>query len=281
METDRSVRAIAIDSPIDPKIKGRKFENSNFSNSIASITSTASTNYERVSMKGNISLLINDRNSDVKQQSNAILLPYVHTEEAELRVRIEKIPTNETSSLNCSTCPDYSSETNRLSVTPPKYITDKIINVNIINPETALNFDLKEKNETDNLTESTSEKSDYKNNACNYQMNDCGNTLSHNMEFNLHNIDNDGISKNDKYNNGNNEISAESLNKNTKSRAKRNQVRLSGTKALGMNNFKNIKERSSIAAIDEDKTHDNRAVRSIEEIKQLTEKLIAKVNSFY
>ncbi|XP_067211735.1 uncharacterized protein [Linepithema humile] len=236
--------------------------------------------------------------TDSSEQQNAVILPFVHTGKAELRVRIEKIPTNVSSfTVNWTDC---SVGTHPYSTISPKYGAkiDKISNFNITNLEITPNFDSTEKTDEkeillprrdDNLMiEFTLKKSDYGSNTSNQETNNSGNRLynseSYSTKFNSLGIKDD--SKNGKYNHVN-KISVELSNGNMKSRAKRNQEITSECYLRNNINtrskqFRNAEQRTSIGNMKHKTKHrrirGNRAVRSIGEIKELAEKLIVKVS---
>lgn len=213
----------------------------------------------------------------------------MQTGRAELRVRIEKLPRNESSLISNWT--DHSIGTSTCSTTLLKYDDDEaIVNGNVTNFQLVPTFDSAGRGKVNNLTvEIIVKKLDYGDNISSQQTNDSGNASlfnyseSHPIGSDLSNIKNSQGLENNKYNH------AETLlDEDAKSRAKRNQGITSGRylrsdrdAMIGSKRSKNGRGTSIEGAKREktkDKSRGNRAVRSIEEIKELAEKLIVKVS---
>ncbi|XP_018346243.1 PREDICTED: uncharacterized protein LOC108750898 isoform X2 [Trachymyrmex septentrionalis] len=270
------------------KIEKRESESSDFDNNIDSVNEQSEA---LINQKEDASLI--NRSLVEQRQENAVILPFVHTGKAELHVRIEKIPTNKSSFINSNLWTDHSTGTSPNSIMLPKYnISDNILNVN---PNVAPNFDSVEKKKTNNalLVNITLKKQDL-GNVSDQETSDSENTSSYNaevemgahpVESNMPRIENRNT-KNEKYDHMN-EMSVELSGEDAKLRAKRNQEVMSKY----LRNDKNSKESALFKHDSEEgigdtknektrhrRTRDNRAVRSIEEIKELAEKLIAKIN---
>ncbi|XP_018407082.1 PREDICTED: uncharacterized protein LOC108783102 [Cyphomyrmex costatus] len=234
--------------------------------------------------------LINNR-SLVEQ--NAVLLPFVHTGKAELHVRIEKISTDKPSFISPNHWTDHSVETSPCSIMLPKYNTsDEIHDVNVTN--VAPNFDSAEKKEANNvILEITLKKQDL-GNVFGQKTSDSENVSfyngeaeaeAHSDESNMLRIENNQNREKEKYDRTN-EMSVELSGEETKLRAKRNQQVMSKY----LKNDENLKESTHFKDAEQGigdtkskktrhrKNRGNPAVRSIEEMKDLAEKLIAKIN---
>ncbi|XP_025269734.1 uncharacterized protein LOC112639558 [Camponotus floridanus] len=219
--------------------------------------------------------------TDYDKEENAVASPFVQTGRAELRVRIEKIPRNESSLISNWT--DHSIGTTTCSTALLKYNDDEIVDKNATNFQLVPNFDSVGRGKVNNLTvEIIVKKLDYGSNIANRQTNDSASLFnyseSHPIESDLSSIKDSG-----KYNRV-----ETSLDEDAKSRAKRNQEITSGrylrsdrNALIGSKRFKNGRG-TSIEDVKREKSkhkpRGNRAVRSIEEIKELAEKLIIKVN---
>jgi len=212
----------------------------------------------------------------------------VQTGRAELRVRIEKIPRNESSLISNWT--DHSIGTSTCSTALLKYDDDEIVNENATNFQLVPNFDSAGRGKVNNLTvEIIVKKLDCGSNIANRQINDSRNASlfnyseSYPIGSDLSSIkDNPGL-ESGKYNRA-----ETSLDEDAKSRAKRNQEITSGrylrsdrNALIGSKRSKNGRG-TSIEGVKREKSkhkpRGNRAVRSIEEIKELAEKLIIKVS---
>ncbi|XP_012063470.1 PREDICTED: uncharacterized protein LOC105626785 [Atta cephalotes] len=267
------------------KIEKRESENSDFNNNIDS----ANEQMEALINRKEDASLINRSLTKEQRQKNAIMLPFVHIGKAELHVRIEKIPTNKSSFISPNNWTD-SFGTSPCSIMLPKYNTsDEILNVN---PNVAPNFDSAEKKKANNVLVKITLKKQDPRNVSGQETSDSENTSfynaevemeAHPIESNMSRIENRNTKK-EKYDHMN-EMSVE-LSEDSKLRAKRNQQVMSKY----LRNDKNSKEATRFKYIEEGigdtknektryrRTQGNRAVRSIEEIKELAEKLIAKIN---
>jgi len=216
------------------------------------------------------------------------MLPFVQTGRAELRVRIEKIPTNESSLISPNYWTDRSVEISPCSITLPKYNTsDEILDVNVTNLEVAPNFDSAGRKKADNVTVKITLKKLDLGNASSQETTDSENTLSYNaysVGSNVSEIENNRNTENGKYDRMN-EMSVEFSDEDAKSRAKRNQQVTSKHYLSDKNVKESMRFKDTEQGIGDTKrekirygrTRDNRAVRSIEEMKDLAEKLIVKV----
>lgn len=247
------------------------------------------TDYEKIRApkKEDLTLLINNKSSS--EQQNAFILPFVQTGKAKLHVRIEKIPTNVSSFIINST--DRSVETRPYSAMTSKYgAVDEISNVT--NLEITPNFDSTEKTRDDNLTmEITLKKLNYGSDIFHQETNNSGYVLYNSEPYSIkfNSLGTKGDLKNGKCDHVN-KISVELSNGNINSRAKRNQEIISkGYLRNNMNTrskrFENAEQETSIGnmkhTIRHKRIRGNRAARSIEEIKELAEKLIVKVRNHF
>lgn len=272
----------------ESRIEKRESGNSEFNANIDTVNVGKAG--DLISQKENASLM-NNRSLTERQKENTIMLPFVHTGRAELRVRIEKLPANESSFISPNHWTDCSVETSPYSTTLPKYnASDEIFDVNVTNLELASNVDSVGRRKANNLTmEITLKKLDHGNNASVLETSDPESTSLYSMEFypvrsNVPGVGDQNV-ENGKYDRTN-EISAGSSDE--KSRAKRNQEIMSerylrsDKNAKGSRRFKDAEQGTSIEDTKRGKTRHrrirgNRAARSIEEIKDLAEKLIVKV----
>ncbi|XP_039311187.1 uncharacterized protein LOC105208048 isoform X2 [Solenopsis invicta] len=273
--------AKAIDeSRTESRIEKRESENSSLNINTANDEETGAL----INQKENVSLT-NNRSLAEQRKENAVMLPFVHTGRAELRVRIEKIPTNESSFINPTHWTDRSVGTSPCSIMLPKYNTsDKILDVT--NLELTPNFDSVERKKANNLTvKITLKKLHRGNNASGQESSNSESTLFSNAESypvgsNVSEIEDNRNTENEKYDRTN-EISTGSLDKDAKSRAKRNQEITSKRyerNAKGSKCFKDTEQGTSIKDTKHEKIRYRRTVRSIEEIKDLAEKLIVKIS---
>lgn len=199
-----------------------------------------------------------------------------------MRVRIEKLPANE-SFIN----PEYLGLDHPVGISPcsialPKYnASDEILNVNVTNLELVPNFDSVGRKKDNNLTvRITLKKLNHRNNASVLETSDPESTLfhdagSHSVRSDVPGIEDDRSTEDGKYD-----------RTNEKSRAKRNQEIMS---RRYLRNDKNAmrsrrfgdEQGTSVGDTRQRtryrKARGNRAARSIEEIKDLAEKLIVKV----
>lgn len=212
----------------------------------------------------------------------------MQTGRAELLVRIEKLPRNESSLISNWT--NHFIGTSTCSTTLLKYDDDEIVDENATNFQLVPNFDSAGRGKINNLTvEIIVKKLDYGNNISSQQTNDSGNTSlfnyseSHPIGSDLSSIKDSSGLESGRYNRA-----ETSLDEDAKSRAKRNHEITSGrylrsdkNAMIGSKRSKNGRG-TSIEGVKREKTKDksrsNRAVRSIEEIKELAEKLIVKVS---
>lgn len=211
----------------------------------------------------------------------------MQTGRAEFRVRIEKIPRNETSLISNWT--DHSTETSTCSTALLKYDDDEIVDENATNVQLVPNFDSAEKGKVNNLTvEIIVKKLDYGNNIFSQQTNDSGNALFNYSEFHPIGLDLSSVKNNPGLESSKYNRAETSLDEDAKSRAKRNQEITSGrylrsdrNALIGSKRSKNGRGTSIEGVKSEKSKHKlrgNRAVKSIEEIKELAEKLIVKVS---
>ncbi|XP_077271700.1 uncharacterized protein LOC143902568 [Temnothorax americanus] len=239
-------------------------------------------------------LLTNNRSLAKQREENTVVLPFVHTGRAELRFRIEKLPVNESSFISPNRWTDCPVGTSPCSITSPKYnASDELPDLDVTNLELGPNFDSVAGRKTNNLTvEITPKKPDRGSNASVPETSDPDeitsfyNTESHPVRSNVPGIEDDRNTENGNYDRTN-EMSAGSSDE--KSRAKRNQEIMSkrylrsDKNAKGSRRLKDAEQGTVIGNGKRGKTGDrrtrgNRAVRSIEEIKNLAEKLIVKIN---
>jgi len=278
------MRAKAIDKL--RKIEKRESENSDFNNNI----DNANEQTEALINRKEDASLINRNLTKEQRQKNAVMLPVVHIGKAELHVRIEKIPTNKSSFISPNNWTD-SFGTSPCSIMLPKYNTsDEILNVN---PNVTPNFDSAEKKKANNVLVKITLKKQDPRNVSGQETSDSENTSfynaevemeAHPIESNMPRIENRNTKK-EKYDHMN-EMSVE-LSEDAKLRAKRNQQVMSKY----LRNDKNSKESTRFKHTEKGigdtknektryrRTQGNRAVRSIEEIKELAEKLITKVRN--
>lgn len=254
--------------------------------------------------------LINNKNFDKQREEDAVALPFVHTGKAKLRIRIEKIPRNESSLISNWT--DQTIETTSIEttsietsvettctctstiLTPTTVLKydDEIIDANATNHQLVPNFDSTGKEKCDNLTlEIVVKKLEYGNNVSSWGRKDSGNASFYNAVSHLIGSDSSGIKDGQELESGKYNRATISSDEDAKSRAKRNQeitsnryLRNDRSTMIGPKRFKN--ERGiSIKNIKHKRTNHksrgNRAVQSIEEIKQLAEKLVLKVSPLH
>lgn len=213
----------------------------------------------------------------------------MHTGRAELRVRIEKIPRNESSLINNWT--DYLIGTSTCRSTVLLKYDEEIANVTELVP----NFDSAGREKVNNLTvEIIVKQLDYGNVSSRDTGSDSGNASFHNAESHsigsdLSRIQDDQDLKSGEYNRA--EISAQLSDEDAKSRAKRNQeitsrryLRSDRNAVMGSKTGLKNGRGASIEGTKHERTkykpRDNRAARSIEEIKELAEKLVVKVSHY-
>lgn len=274
---------------IESRIEKREFRNNSLNNNIDTVNVEKA---EALLNQKKDTLLTNNKSLAEQRKENAVMLPFVHTGRAELRFRIEKIPTNESALIGSNHWTNRSVETSPCSIILPKYgSSDEILDVNATNLELAPNFDPGRKKVNNLTVEITLKKLDRGNNASGQETNDSESTF-YNSEFypvgsNVSRIEDDRNMENRKYDRTN-EMSVGSSDEDAKSRAKRNQeikrYLRSDKNAKGSKRFKDIEQGTLIGDTKREttgyrRTHGNRAVRSIEEIKDLAEKLIVKVRN--
>lgn len=230
-----------------------------------------------VDQKEYISLL-NNRSFEGQPGENRIVLPFVHAGKAELRVRIEKIPTNESAFVNPNIWTDRSSTIDSFSIVLPRYDTiDEIMNTNVTNTEATPNFESAGRKEANDSMMEITLKLNYGSNTSKQEASDSGNRLLYNAE--VHSIESalpesqNGRNAKDRRDRADKTPVKSAEDEDAKSRAKRNQER-----------FKDAEQRTLVrGAAYEGKKYRRtrgRAGRSIEEIKELAEKLVAKVIFF-
>ncbi|XP_020300077.1 uncharacterized protein LOC109863847 isoform X3 [Pseudomyrmex gracilis] len=187
-----------------------------------------------------------------KQGENTIVLPLVQMGKAELRVRLEKIITNETSSSKPDNSVNYSAEIGSYSTVSNWETINEVTETFITNLEATTNFDSK----------------------------------PYPVEFNFK-ISEDQNSENENYDHAT-KMSVESSDENTKSRAKRHQEVASKHSSHNddintIEDSKHIERKTLVVDRKEEGTKYKRtcgdhAIRSIEEIKVLAKNLIVKIN---
>lgn len=269
--TGRKNKNTVIDEPqTESKMKKRESVNSSWSDDVVGADSTdykgmrADESETLVNQSDSVSLT-NISRPEGQREENSVVLPFVHIGKAELRVRIEKITTDSSFVNPDKDWVDYSTTIGPSSAisTQAKYGTfDEIISSNVTNFKLASNFDYNERKtkETDNP-----------------------------IEFNSLGIKTDQNLVDRKYKCSNGKFT-KFADEDMKYRAKRNQEIMSkryvqsDTNAMGSKRFKNTGEmigdiKSKRTMEDDRKARGNRAVRSIEEIKDLVEKLVVKVKN--
>lgn len=254
-------------SQLQTKMKKRESENSSRTGDVGADSTdcekTRANKSETLVNQSNLVLTIDNSKPEGQQEANSIVLPFLHTGKAELRVRIEKIATDKSSLINPDNWTDHSTTTDPSSAmsTQSKYrIIDEIINTNVTNskPISNCNYTEGERQEVDNPIEMISSA-----------------------------IKADRNLEDRKYKRTNRKF-AESADEDMKYRAKRNEEIMSrrylssDTRAIGLKHLKNtgqtirgVKHKRMME--ENGRTRGNRAVRSIEEIKDLVEKLVVKV----
>jgi len=262
------------ESRIESRIEKRESGNSDFTN-------ISNAEKALINQKEDTSL-INNR-SFVEPQKNVVMLPFVQTGRAELRVRIEKIPMNESSLISPNYWTDRSVEISPCSITLPKYnMSDEILDVT--NLELAPNFDSAGRKKANNVTVKITLKKLDLGNASSQETTDSENTSSYNaysVGSNVSEIEDNRNIENGKYDRMN-EMSVELSDEDAKSRAKRNQQVTSKHYLSDKNVKESMRFKDTEQGIGDTKREKirygrSRAMRSIEEIKDLAEKLIVKV----
>ncbi|EFN81002.1 uncharacterized protein LOC105186402 [Harpegnathos saltator] len=265
--TEINVRTSRInESQTESKMKKRESENRSLNSS--NIAETGSTDYERMEADKSETLInqsdsissLNNNGLKEQREENIVVLPFVHTGKAELRVRIEKIPTNESSFINTNSWIDHPITISPSSImsTRSQYGAIDEINNTVTNIELTPSFNYTEKREK--------------------EMDDPTKFISLGTDQNQ--------KEDDKYKHTDKKF-AEFADEDMKYRTKRNQEIMS--KRYLHNNINTTKSRhfKDTGQIIGDtkrkrtiyrKARGNRAVRSIEEIKELVEKLVVKVN---
>ncbi|XP_012533176.2 uncharacterized protein LOC105834892 [Monomorium pharaonis] len=282
----QKIAARTIDeSQAESRIEKRESKNSGLNTNTINIGETGAS----IGQEENTPL-INDRNLAEQRKENTLMLPFVHAGRAELRVRIEKIPTTESSFINPNHWTDRSVETSPCSIILPKFNMSGEI-PDVTNLEIVPNFDSDGRKKANNLTvEITLKKLDDENNACDQEPSDSKdrpasfyNMESHSVGSNVPKIEDDRNPENENYDRTN-EISGGSSDEDAKWRAKRNQEIMS---KCNLRSDKNAKESGYLKHVEQgtlngdaksEKTRYRRTVRSIEEIKDLAEKLIIKIS---
>lgn len=270
-DTAIKVHTRKIDEPqTESKMKKRESENSGLNSDVAG---AGSTDYEGMRADKSETLIkqsdsvllttmLNNSRSKKQREENSVVLPFVHTGKAELRFRIEKIPADESSFINTDSWVDHSTTIglpSTMSIQSKYGIIDDITNTNVTSSKLAPNFDYtgRKKKKVDNT-----------------------------IEFTSSGIKADQNSEDEKYEESIEKKVAKFTDEDMKYRAKRNQQIMSkrylqsGTNARRLKRFKNTGQ--NIGGIKHERTmyrkaRGNRAVRSIEEIKDLVEKLVVKV----
>ncbi|XP_032681429.1 uncharacterized protein LOC116848925 isoform X2 [Odontomachus brunneus] len=252
------------ESHTESKMKKRETENSGLN-----IAGAGSTDYEGMRAdksetlikQSDSVLLTNDSRSKKQREENSVVLPFVHTGKAELRFRIEKIPANESSFINTDSWVDHSTTiglSSTMSIQSKYGTIDDITDVT--NSKLAPNFDYIERKgkEMDNI-----------------------------IKFTSSGIEADQNSEDEKYEKGIEKKVAKFADEDIKYRAKRNQQIMSKRYLQSCMNARRLKRFKNTGQNIGDIKHEgtmykracgNRAVRSIEEIKDLVEKLVVKVN---
>lgn len=233
--------------------------------------------------------------SSNEQEGNTIVVPFVQMGKAELRVRIEKIITNETSSIKPDNSVNYTAEISSYSTMVPNWETiNGITETSITNLEATTNFDSTKQKKGCNLTmkivfkklnvrSDSNQKTSNSENALFY------NTESYPIESNSK-ISVNQTSENENYDHAH-KMSVKSSNKNAKSRAKRHQEVASKHSSHSddtntIEDSKHIEQKTSVVdrkqkATKYKRTRGDHVVKSIEEIKALAKNLIVKVRNYY
>lgn len=233
------------------------------------------------------------KSSGQRRSENVVPLPFVQIGKAQVRIRIEKISTSESARSNSWT--DRSPTTGPFSTALPKEIIDEIANTSVTNPEFIPSLDSIGAKGGDNLTVEITLKKFENGVPPGRKGCDSDKTMLHNVELRptkstLSDVKDERNSENGEYDRSNRAF-AESADEDAKSRAKRNQLVASrrylrsDARAMGFKRFEDAGE-SSIRYDERGRTRyarirSSRAARSVEEIKELAEKLISKVNHLY
>ncbi|XP_011880996.1 PREDICTED: uncharacterized protein LOC105569268 [Vollenhovia emeryi] len=234
--------------------------------------------------------LTNNTSLAEQQKENTLALPFVHTGRAQLRVRIEQFPANESSLISHDQRTDRFIETSPCSITLPRYnASDEILNVT--NLELEPNFNSIGGRMADNFTVEMMLKKLDRSNASILETSDPENASSCNAESRPVKSNAPGIEDDRNTEDGNYDRTSETSagSADEKSRAKRNQeiaserYLRSDKSARVPRPFEDAEQGTSIGDAKRGKTgykriRGNRAVRSIEEIKELAKKLIVKIN---
>jgi hypothetical protein len=237
----------------------------------------------------NNALLINNRTWDEQQGSNPIALPLVHTGRMEFRVRIEKVPTNESSFVNPNNSTENIDEKTSYLLTPKDKMITKIFDNDLTSSKLVSNWDFEGKG-MDNLTmKNMLKKVKCKNHDCDQKTNNFVSTMlrdadSLSVDSSLRGIKDNQSLENAKTGNRAKKASAESIDEDMKSRAKRNQEISSKNRRSSVINVIDCDSKDAAQKSTRDTKHKKRknrrkpaAVRSIDDIKDLAERLIIKV----
>ncbi|XP_014476539.1 PREDICTED: uncharacterized protein LOC106745448 [Dinoponera quadriceps] len=242
----------------------RESENSNGWNSDVGPADSERTRADEsetpISQSDSVSL-INDSRPEGQREENSVVLPFVHTGKAELRVRIEKIPRNESSFINPDCWMNHSTTIGPSSTTPIQSKYETIVNTGVTNSIFAPNF---------NYTGTKREEADSS------------------IEFASSGIKTDRNLEDGKYRRTNEKL-VKFADEDMNYHAKRNQGITSKRRLRSDKNATGLKRSKDTGQITGGIKHErttgengrrargNRAVRSIEEIKDLIEKLVVKV----
>jgi len=245
---------------------------------------------KEINQKDN-ALLINNRTCDEQQGSNPVNLPFVHTGKMEFRLRIEKIPTNESSFVNPHNSTDNIDEKTSYLLTSKDKMITKIFDNDFTSPKSVSNWDSSE-GEMDNLTRNMLQKVKCKNHNCDQKTSNFASTIlrdgdSLSVNSSLREIKDDQSLENAKMEDcAKKTESAESIDEDMKSRAKRNQEISSKNRRSSIINVIDCDSKDARQKSTRDTRHKKRknrrkpdAVRSIDEIKALAERLIIKVKN--
>lgn len=244
----------------------------------------------------NAALLTNNRTSDEQGGGNSVALPFVHTGKAQLRVRIEKIPTNESSFINSDSSTNNSVGKTSYLLVPKDGTIKTNFNIDVTRCSKLIsNLDSSQTKEADKLIlKNTLKKAEHGNNVSDQERCDnSGSTVLHAPCVDSHSVGSasqkiqDHRVESGRRKDRTNKISTELTDDDTRSRTKRNEEIKSkchrssdtsaGSKCLKDAARKSVRSTTGREKIRNGRTRGDRATRSIEEIKQLAEKLIVKV----
>jgi len=248
---------------------------------------------EKLEIKNN-TLLVGNKTCD-EQQDNPVALPFVQTGKMDFQVRIEKMPTNESSFVDFQQSPiipnnptdNFAGKTSSLFMPKNETINEsmKTLDVELTTPKLVSNLDSFEEKGTNNLMMNLIRKVNCKNHDCSQKTNNFASTmlrdadsLSVDSSLNNQNLKNAGM--------GNR---SESTDEDMKSRAKRNQEITSKNRRSTdqIISLIDCDSKNAVQKLPRETKHKKRknkrkpaAVRSIDEIKNLAERLMVKVKTY-